>query len=96
MTCLTRQLSLNLETTLWRADTGGSSKLNHVITAWLHQCLANPLHWIKVRLETLPDVTRAEAEGADMSVERAGASWSFKGAIKAIPTGRHSAPPPFF
>lgn len=64
MTCSSHlQLFLNLATNSLESRHGGLSKLNHVLTAWLHQCLANPLHWIKVRLETLADVTGAGAEG---------------------------------
>lgn len=70
MTCLTLQLSLNLATNSLGSGHRGLSKLNHVKTAWLHQCLANPLHWMKVRLETLPDVMQAGAEGENMSRER--------------------------
>lgn len=70
MTCLTLQLSLNLATNSLGSGHRGLSKLNHVKTAWLHQCLANPLHWMKVRFETLPNVMQAVAEGENMSRER--------------------------
>lgn len=52
-TCRALQLSLNLATNSLGSRHKGLSKLNHVKTAWLHQCLANPLHWIKHGLETL-------------------------------------------
>lgn len=63
-THLTLQLSLNFATTPPESRHGGLSKLNHVKTAWTHQCLAYPLHWIKDGLETQPDVMRAEAREA--------------------------------
>lgn len=60
-THLTLQLSLNFATTPPESRHGGLSKLNHVKTAWMHQCLAYPLHWIKDGLETQAYVMRAEA-----------------------------------
>lgn len=90
MACSTFQLFLNLATNSLESRHRGLSKLNHVKTAWLHQCLANPLPWIKVRQETLlSDVTRAEAKGENMT---GGSPGDFRRVIGANLIGQLSVP----
>lgn len=79
MTSVTPQLSLNRTADAPKNRHEGMLKLNLITTDQLHQCLDNPLHWIKVTLETLSDGSRAEKP------------WRTWSGIRSILIGPHSS-----